>query len=76
MLTTEKIVRFERVPSWTVTRGPAAGKNFPVSTKAVETVRLNVQKLAERLARFNAKFGYAKTVTPMPEVEKDWPRPL
>jgi hypothetical protein len=73
---TENIIRFARAPCWTVTRGPSAGRNFPVSTKAVETVRLNVQKLGERVAKFNAKFGYIKTVTPMPEVEKDWPKPL
>jgi hypothetical protein len=42
ILPTENIVGFVRVPCWTVTRGPGAGKNFPISTKAVETVRFNV----------------------------------
>lgn len=39
---------FHRPPCWTVARGPNAGKNFPISKKAVETVRLNIQKVGKR----------------------------
>jgi hypothetical protein len=72
----ENITGFERVPCWTVSRGSGAGKNFPISKNAVETARLNIQKVAKRVATFNARFNYTKTVTPMPDVEVDWPKPL
>jgi hypothetical protein len=52
---------FTRIPYCTITRGPEAGKNFPIS---------------KQVASFNARFNYISTVTPMPEVEKDWPRLL
>jgi hypothetical protein len=76
VLDAENITEFERVPCWTVSRGSAAGKNFPLSSGAVETVRLNIQKVGRRVATFNARFGYVKTVTPMPGIEVGWPKPL
>jgi hypothetical protein len=76
ILDNENIKGFERVPCWTVSRGSGAGKNFPISKDAVETVRLNIQKVGRRVATFNAQFGYTKTVTPMPDVQSGWPIPL
>jgi hypothetical protein len=67
---------FKRIPCWTVTRGPEAGKNFPISKEAVERVRLNIQKIGRDVVSFNARFNYTSTVTPMTEVEKDWPKLL
>jgi hypothetical protein len=65
-----------RIPCWTVFRGAGAGKNFPISKNAVEMVRLNIQKIADRVTAFNARFDYTNAVTPMPEVETDWPKPI
>jgi hypothetical protein len=76
VLPTENITKFERIPCWTVSRGAGAGKNFPISKAAVETVRLNIQNVGKRVADFNTRFGYTKTVTPMPDVESGWPKPL
>jgi hypothetical protein len=72
----QNITGFARIPCWTVSRGTEAGKNFPISKNAVEMVRLNIHKIGARVAAFNARFDYTKTVTPMPEVEADWPKPL
>jgi hypothetical protein len=76
LLQDENITGYERIPCWTVYRGPQAGKNFPVSKSAVETVLLNIQTIGKRVANFNTRFGYTKTVTPMLDVEPDWPKPL
>jgi hypothetical protein len=71
-----KDIEYDREPCWTISRGPQAGKNFPVSKKAVEIVRVNIQTVGHKLRKFNARFGYTHKVTPMPEVEKGWPKPI
>jgi hypothetical protein len=69
-------IPFVRAPCWTVSRGAEAGKNFPVSTQAVDIVCQNIQSIGERVQEFNKRFSYYKMVTPMPDVEKNWPKPL
>jgi hypothetical protein len=69
-------VDFSRVPCWTIARGPQAGKNFKVSKTAVEVVRTNIQNIGKRVFKFNERFGYMKTVTPQPDYEFDWPKPI
>lgn len=69
-------IDFARVPCWTVARGPQAGKNFKVSKTAVEIVRTNIQNIGKRVLEFNERFGYVKTVTPQPDYELDWPKPI
>ncbi len=44
-------------PCWVVFRGADAGKNFPVSTDAVHTIRANVQKVSVRVQAFNKRFS-------------------
>jgi hypothetical protein len=65
-----------RVPCWTIFRGVEAGKNFPISTKAVEIVQENIQALARRVANFNQRHSYQKSSTPKETVEAEWPKPL
>ena len=65
-----------RVPCWTVFRGAEAGKNFPVSTTAVEIVRTNLQKLGQRVTAFNIRHNYDQPPRTDPTIEKDWPKPL
>jgi hypothetical protein len=43
---------FARVPCWTIFKGPDAGKSFPISIKAVEIVRTNIQSIARRVTAF------------------------
>src|SRR5215218_6745857 len=53
----DKLGRTEEVPltrlvCWTIYKGAEAGKNFPVSSKAVKTVRKNVQQVGHRIVAF------------------------
>jgi hypothetical protein len=73
-LATEELT-FVRPPCWTVFRGAEAGKNFPISTKAVETVRSNVQKIAHKIREFNEQNGF-QTPFRSGGVETEWPEPL
>jgi hypothetical protein len=67
---------FIRAPCWSISRGPEAGKNFPVSTKAAECVRLNIQKLGSRLKKYNNEHGYKTQRSPNKNIEGSWPIPL
>jgi hypothetical protein len=67
---------FSRVPCWTILKGAEAKKNFPVSTKAVEIVRVNILKLAERVQEFNKRFGHFQGTKPGAQIEIDWPKLL
>jgi hypothetical protein len=69
-------MKFGRPPCWTIFRGADAGKNFPISAKAVEIIRLNVQSVAERVVAFNQSHGYIKTAEPRDQIETEWPKPL
>ena len=70
-----KAFPFVRPPAWTIFRGSEAGKNFPISTEAVEIVRTNIQALGKKVSDFNSKQGYSET-DGSDVVESDWPRPL
>jgi hypothetical protein len=67
---------FIRIPCWTIFKGASAGKNFPISTKAVEIVRCNVQKVADRVKDFNRRFGHFKGRLPGEDIVTAWPTPL
>ena len=67
---------FQRIPTWTVFRGQEAGKCFPISTKAVEIVRQNIQKVGQQVSAFNVAHGFTLS-SPLSEmIEQDWPKPL
>ena len=70
-----KAFPFVRPPAWTIFRGSEAGKNFPISTEAVEIVRTNIQALGKKVSDFNSKQGYSET-DGSNVMESDWPRPL
>jgi hypothetical protein len=65
-----------QVPCWTVFQGTGKGKNYPISTTAVETVLSKIQTLADRLRKFNTahQFNYNPSVGD--QIEANWPSPL
>jgi hypothetical protein len=66
---------FARSPAWTIFRGKEAGKSFPISTNAVEIVRINIQSLSKKITIFNSKHNYtAKDGSDL--IESDWPKSL
>lgn len=72
----EDLLNVLRVPCWTIFKGVDAGKNFPVSSKAVETVRVNIQKIGKRTVAFNKRHQYFGKIRPEAPVETGWPTPL
>jgi hypothetical protein len=70
------IMQFDRVPCWTVFRGGEAGKNFPISTAAVEVVRANIQELIAKVQQFNDQHSYDKFTRLTDDIESEWPVPL
>jgi hypothetical protein len=67
---------FHRTPCWTVFRGAEAGKNFLVSSRAVELVCANIQKVAEMVVDFNRAKNYSAINPQSVNIEADWPKPL
>jgi len=72
----EDVRAFNRVPCWTVFRGAEAGKSFPVSQKAVEIVRINVQNIGQKVRAFNKVQKYKGADSPSGSIEQNWPKPL
>lgn len=67
---------FSAPPSWTVYRGPNAGKRFPLSLEAVQIITNNVEKLSERIKAFNHRHGYKEFAFPEELAQGEWPKPL
>jgi hypothetical protein len=67
---------FEQQPCWTIFKGPAAGKCYPVSADAVEIVRANVHKVTTRVEVFNTRCRYGRAQEANDKIETDWPVPL
>lgn len=56
--------------------GEDAGRNFPISLSAVETVCANIEKVAQATLSFNVRHGFLQHTVPELEVQADWPKPL
>jgi hypothetical protein len=61
---------------WSVFRGADANKKFPVSIKAVQIVRDNVQKLGNEMKAFNGRHNFPQTSLDGGFGEEGWPKPL
>ena len=66
----------KRPPCWTIYMGEDAGRNFPISLSAVETVCANIEKVAQATLSFNVRHGFLQHTVPELEVQADWPKPL
>jgi len=65
-----------RPPCWTVFRGAQAGKNFPISKRAVEIVRENIRSLELRTSEFNKRHRYHLETLPEKDIVAGRPTPL
>jgi hypothetical protein len=64
-------------PCWSVFRGEAAGKSFPVSTRAVVIIHANIYTIAREVRHFNNRHGYERAnLAPNLTVETEWPKLL
>jgi hypothetical protein len=70
------LISEKRVACWTVFKGAAAYKNFPVSSEAVKIVSLNIQKISEQVVKFNRQHGYHGKARAEAPVETGWPEPI
>ncbi|GAC1339746.1 MAG: hypothetical protein NVSMB18_08570 [Acetobacteraceae bacterium] len=61
---------------WTIHMGVDAGKNFPISTSAVQLVRSNIIRLEREIMAFNESHGFAGHSLDLTGVEVGWPEPI
>jgi hypothetical protein len=69
----QKVVQ---VPCWTIFQGNGKGKNFPISSDAVEVVCSKVKTLGFSLKEFNKRNNFKFSPMLSDHVERDWPKPL
>lgn len=67
---------FVQPPSWVIFMGEDAGKNYPISTRAVETIISNVNKVGKDLLEFNQIHGFLSGTETSVAAEANWPKPL
>ena len=63
-------------PCWTIFMGEDAGKNFLISSEAVEIITKNVQSVAQRILAFNQEHNFNAGTSMKSALEAGWPKPL